>query len=122
MNKFLKIVLYIVLSILILLLYNYIKESFFNELNFYDIVPFIGMFLLYRVMFPKKPKSLINEYYLKDENNKIGPFTLTELVNKDISFNTMIWNDDINKWIPARKVEAIRSLLYKKEFNKKNHY
>lgn len=121
MNKALKITLYIILSIFIILLYNYIKQSFFNELSFYNIVPFVAIFLLYRVMFPKKPKILKDEYYLKDGNSKIGPFTLLELMNKDLSFETMIWNDDVDKWVPAKKIEILRSALFKRDFiNKKN--
>lgn len=51
------------------------------------------------------------EYYIKINNEKKGPYSLNELVERKINATTLIMPTDGIEWIPANHVDELRPLL-----------
>ena len=49
-------------------------------------------------------------YYIKD-GEKIGPFSLKELKDKDIKKSTLVWKEGLDNWLKARKLEEVNELI-----------
>ena len=51
------------------------------------------------------------EYYIKINNEKKGPYSLNELVERKINATTLIMPTDGIEWVPANHVDELRPLL-----------
>lgn len=51
------------------------------------------------------------EYFININNEKRGPYTLKELAERSIEATTLVMASNSNEWIPAWRVEELRSIL-----------
>lgn len=51
------------------------------------------------------------EYYISLDNNKIGPYTITELQSRGLSAETLVMAADSDQWVPAWQVEELRPVI-----------
>ena len=58
-----------------------------------------------------KKKNKMNKYFIVLENKKEGPFSKDELKAKGISQSTLVWNEKMDNWIEAKKVEDLQDIL-----------
>jgi hypothetical protein len=54
------------------------------------------------------------EYFIHDGKEQHGPFTLSELKSKNISSNTLIWNNTLSDWVPAKELNELSEIIEKK--------
>ena len=58
-----------------------------------------------------------NKYYIiVNDNERQGPFTVDQLADK-ISAETLVWNEKLDDWLPAKDVPAILHLLQPQDKN-----
>lgn len=50
-------------------------------------------------------------YYIAENNERRGPFTLEQLAAMDLSADTLVWSDGMETWERAENVEVLRALL-----------
>jgi hypothetical protein len=55
----------------------------------------------------------MKHYYISNNDQPEGPFTLDELAGRGLKPNTMIWHDEMPDWRPASVVASVQSLLPK---------
>jgi hypothetical protein len=55
-----------------------------------------------------------NYYFLEGENRR-GPFSLDQLKTYEISFDTPIWKDGRNEWVPAGEVGELVGVVLPSE-------
>lgn len=55
----------------------------------------------------------MKKYFYTDGENKFGPFTIEELLEKNISRETKIWYYGLETWTPFNKLEESREFLQK---------
>ena len=61
------------------------------------------------------------EFFIIDHNGQqAGPFSFDQLVQKDISPETLVWKQGMADWTPAWKVEELRAVLEAAEANRSN--
>lgn len=61
------------------------------------------------------------EFFIIDHNGQqAGPFSFDQLVQKDISPETLVWKQGMADWTPAWKVEELRAVLEAAEANQSN--
>lgn len=53
----------------------------------------------------------MDKYYYIIENEKIGPFNSTELINEGITSNSLVWKKGLENWVKACNLAEINSLL-----------
>lgn len=51
------------------------------------------------------------QYYILDNNEKIGPFSIDELKDKDIKPTTLLWSKDLDEWTKAREIEELEEVI-----------
>jgi len=55
----------------------------------------------------------MKKYYVVIDDEQKGPFTIEELRDKEISMTTLVWTEELNDWIEARKIEELKFLFKK---------
>ena len=50
-------------------------------------------------------------YYLTPDNQRVGPFTLNDLICQSINAQTLIWRNGLLQWTSARQVPEVAALL-----------
>jgi len=53
----------------------------------------------------------MRKYYLIQNDNQVGPFTLEEIKNKNISIKTPVWHDGLQEWTTADNIPEIQEFL-----------
>lgn len=53
----------------------------------------------------------MKKYFYSDGTNNIGPFTIEELKEKEISRETMIWFQELGEWKPAEEVPELTEIF-----------
>lgn len=53
----------------------------------------------------------MKKYYYSDGIEKFGPVSFDELKQKNITKDTLIWFQGMDKWTPAKNLEEMRPLL-----------
>ena len=51
------------------------------------------------------------KYYYLENNEKRGPFTLSELKTKDLNNQTLVWFEGLEKWTQLQNIEELNELL-----------
>jgi hypothetical protein len=51
------------------------------------------------------------EYFIHNGKEQLGPFTLSELKSKNISGNTLIWNNTLEDWVQAKELKELTDIL-----------
>lgn len=51
------------------------------------------------------------EYFIIENGQQAGPFTLEQLAEKHITSETLVWTEGMSDWTPAWKVQALRDML-----------
>jgi len=51
------------------------------------------------------------KYYLLENEKRIGPFEINELIEKGIEHETLVWGEGMEEWANAENVEEINSKL-----------
>lgn len=54
-------------------------------------------------------------YYSTNENKKIGPLSIDDLKQKNITSKTLIWYEGLEDWKTAEQLPELKSLFEKKE-------
>lgn len=54
------------------------------------------------------------EYFIIENGEQAGPFTLEQLRSRHIKSDTLVWSEQLDDWAPAWKVEEIRPILDEK--------
>lgn len=54
------------------------------------------------------------EYFIHNGKENLGPFSLSELKTQNINGNTLIWNNTLTDWVPAKELSELSELLEKK--------
>ena len=57
-------------------------------------------------------------YYLIEENQKVGPLTHSDLVSKKIDSSTLVWKSGFKNWTQAGKVKDLTNVLKTIQRNK----
>ncbi len=50
-------------------------------------------------------------YYIAVDNKTQGPYEVSELLARDITANTLVWNESMSGWLPAGQVPEIAQKL-----------
>jgi len=87
----------------------------FSAIGIYTVIlaP-VSVVILYKLIFSNKKEDLpiiVDEYWMKDGDNKIGPFTIEQLKQRTITSETMIIYKGLNHWTPAGNIEILASKL-----------
>ena len=53
----------------------------------------------------------MKQYYIIQNDQPAGPYTIEELATMEITPDTMVWAEDIVDWIPAYQVSELNSLF-----------
>lgn len=53
----------------------------------------------------------MNQYYIYVNDNQEGPFSLSELIDKKIEPNTLIWYSGLSGWLPAKEISELRQII-----------
>lgn len=53
----------------------------------------------------------MKKYFYSNGAEKLGPFTLDELKDKNIKPNTLMWSEGMPNWQEARAIEELKALL-----------
>ena len=53
----------------------------------------------------------MKQYYIIQNDQPAGPYTIEELAAMEITPDTMVWAEDIVDWIPAYQVSELNSLF-----------
>ena len=53
-------------------------------------------------------------YFIKDGENELGPFTVSQLKSKSIKKNTPVWFAGLQEWIHAGQVYELNELFTEK--------
>ncbi|WDF69164.1 CD225/dispanin family protein [Sphingobacterium oryzagri] len=53
----------------------------------------------------------MQKYHYTDGTNSFGPFSITELQEKNITADTYVWTEGLPTWIPARQVPELAPIL-----------
>lgn len=51
------------------------------------------------------------KYFIIDNNEQRGPFTIDELYHLHITSETLVWNETMTDWTPAWKVQELKYIL-----------
>ena len=51
------------------------------------------------------------KYFIIDNNEQRGPFTIEELYHLHITSETLVWNETMTDWTPAWKVQELKYIL-----------
>lgn len=54
------------------------------------------------------------EYYFLDGKTQKGPFSFSQLKNKNISQETLFWEESLDKWVKAKDIKELSELFSKK--------
>lgn len=52
------------------------------------------------------------KYYIASNGQPEGPYTIEELASRNISQDTLVWNETYTNWIPAGNVDELRQSLF----------
>lgn len=52
-------------------------------------------------------------YYIHENGQQAGPFSIEELKNKAITSQTPIWTEGMDQWLEAGKIEELKSIIIK---------
>ena len=55
------------------------------------------------------------EYYIKVGDEKRGPYSLNELVERNLEATTLVMPTDGTEWVQANQIEELRTLFENKE-------
>lgn len=55
----------------------------------------------------------MKKYYIVVEGSQAGPFSIEELNDKKISKSTLVWNETMEDWTEASKVDELKELIKK---------
>lgn len=55
------------------------------------------------------------EYWIFLNNEKQGPYTLTDLQQVELSPDTLVWRDGLNRWVEAQEIEELEILFATKQ-------
>lgn len=50
-------------------------------------------------------------YYIDQDNQQQGPFTVEQLSEQQINVNTLVWSEGMESWIPAGQVQELSALF-----------
>jgi hypothetical protein len=50
-------------------------------------------------------------YYIVENNEKQGPFTISELATKNVMADTLVWHEGLETWIPASQVAELSEII-----------
>lgn len=53
----------------------------------------------------------MNYYMMTNDGRRIGPIAAEELLNHGLTYETIVWREDFNSWIPASHVPELINLL-----------
>lgn len=62
-------------------------------------------------VFNNKGIAMEKEYYYADNGQQFGPFSFSELKNKNIKSNTLVWCAGMDNWQPAVSVVELSDLF-----------
>ena len=51
-------------------------------------------------------------YFIVDNGQQAGPYTIDELVKRGLNSDTLVWAEGMTDWTPAWQVEELKSYLY----------
>ncbi len=54
------------------------------------------------------------EYFIHNGKENLVPFSLSELKTQNINVNTLIWNNTLTNWTPAKELSELSELFEKK--------
>lgn len=52
------------------------------------------------------------KYYIASNGQPEGPYTIEELASRNISPDTLVWNETFTNWIPAGNVDELNQTLF----------
>jgi hypothetical protein len=55
----------------------------------------------------------MRNYFIHENGQQTGPFTIDELKSKGITSQTPIWTDGMGQWLEAGKIEELKAILAK---------
>jgi hypothetical protein len=50
-------------------------------------------------------------YYIVENNQQVGPFTIDQLMAKGITSNTNVWTVGMSNWVTAGEVPELQAVL-----------
>lgn len=53
----------------------------------------------------------MSQFYYTDGKERFGPFTIDQLVDKNITENTLVWKEGLPDWVPARNLSELQPLF-----------
>ena len=51
-------------------------------------------------------------YFIVDNGQQAGPYTIDELVKRGLNSDTLVWAEGMTDWTPAWQVEELKNYLY----------
>ncbi len=51
------------------------------------------------------------KYYISNNDEKLGPYTVDELKNIGIKENTKIWTEELGQWTEAANIESLKDII-----------
>src|ERR1044071_5049848 len=52
-------------------------------------------------------------YYIHENGQQVGPFTIQELKSKSINSQTPVWTDGMSQWLEAGNIEELKAIVIK---------
>jgi hypothetical protein len=52
------------------------------------------------------------KYFIIENNQQVGPFSIYELKDKGITSDTLVWAEGMKEWTPPWQVEELKAFLY----------
>jgi type IV secretory pathway VirB10-like protein len=52
------------------------------------------------------------KFYVAENGNPVGPFTVTELIARGLKSNDLVWTKGFESWVAAESVDEIREALF----------
>lgn len=53
----------------------------------------------------------MTQYYIIQNDQQAGPYTLEELATMSITPDTMVWSEEMTDWTPAYQVDGLSTLF-----------
>ena len=50
-------------------------------------------------------------YYIIEDNQQAGPFTLDQLRSRGIGHDTSVWTEGMPNWLPASQIPELQQVL-----------
>ena len=60
----------------------------------------------------KTRKPTIMNYFIVENGQQAGPYSIDELLNHGLNSDTLVWAEGMNDWTPAWQVEELKAVIY----------